>query len=148
MKVDHGGFDVCVSHEGLDRADIGAGFEQMRREGMAHRVAGGPLGDSRLPDRVREARAVLESLPRATKNPRPDTHRAHQAPNLTGRRNCGSHLQQPASPGKRRLQHRAPSATQPQSGGEVLVAMSEEPKDGFGLDKEQRLLAKRLGKEE
>jgi len=26
--------------------------------------------------------------------------------------------------------------------------MSEKPKDGFGLDKEQRLLAKRLGKEE
>ena len=26
--------------------------------------------------------------------------------------------------------------------------MSEEPRDGFGLDKEQRLLAKRLGKEE
>ena len=26
--------------------------------------------------------------------------------------------------------------------------MSEETKDGFGLDKEQRLLAKRLGKEE
>ncbi len=26
--------------------------------------------------------------------------------------------------------------------------MSEEPKDGFGLDKAQRLLAKRLGKEE
>ena len=43
---------------------------------------------------------------------------------------------------------RAPGAAQPQSGGEVLVAMSEETKDGFGLDKEQRLLAKRLGKEE
>ena len=26
--------------------------------------------------------------------------------------------------------------------------MSDESKDGFGLDKEQRLLAKRLGKEE
>ena len=26
--------------------------------------------------------------------------------------------------------------------------MSEEPKDGFGLDKAERLLAKRLGKEE
>ena len=26
--------------------------------------------------------------------------------------------------------------------------MSDETKDGFGLDKEQRLLAKRLGKEE
>jgi hypothetical protein len=26
--------------------------------------------------------------------------------------------------------------------------MSDEPKDGFGLDKQQRLLAKRLGKEE
>jgi hypothetical protein len=26
--------------------------------------------------------------------------------------------------------------------------MNDEPKDGFGLDKEQRLLAKRLGKEE
>ena len=26
--------------------------------------------------------------------------------------------------------------------------MSEEPKDGFGLNKEQRLLAKRLGKDE
>ena len=26
--------------------------------------------------------------------------------------------------------------------------MIDEPKDGFGLDKEQRLLAKRLGKEE
>jgi hypothetical protein len=26
--------------------------------------------------------------------------------------------------------------------------MSDEPKDGFGLDKAQRLLAKRLGKEE
>jgi len=34
------------------------------------------------------------------------------------------------------------------AGREVLVAMSEEIKDGFGLDKEQRLLAKRLGKEE
>ena len=29
-----------------------------------------------------------------------------------------------------------------------LVAMSEETKDGFGFDKAQRLLAKRLGKEE
>ena len=26
--------------------------------------------------------------------------------------------------------------------------MNDEPKDGFGLDKEQRLLAKRLGQEE
>lgn len=26
--------------------------------------------------------------------------------------------------------------------------MNEEPKDGFGLNKEQRLLARRLGKEE
>ena len=26
--------------------------------------------------------------------------------------------------------------------------MSEEPKDGFGLNKQERLLAKRLGKEE
>ena len=26
--------------------------------------------------------------------------------------------------------------------------MSEEPKDGFGLDKAERLLAKRMGKEE
>jgi hypothetical protein len=26
--------------------------------------------------------------------------------------------------------------------------MSEDPKDGFGFDKAQRLLAKRLGKEE
>ena len=26
--------------------------------------------------------------------------------------------------------------------------MNDEPKDGFGLDKEQRLLARRLGKEE
>ena len=26
--------------------------------------------------------------------------------------------------------------------------MSDEPKDGFGLDKAQRLLAKRMGKEE
>ncbi len=34
------------------------------------------------------------------------------------------------------------------AGREVLVAMSEDTKDGFGLDKEQRLLAKRLGKEE
>jgi len=34
------------------------------------------------------------------------------------------------------------------AGREVLVAMSEETKDGFGLNKEDRLLAKRLGKEE
>jgi hypothetical protein len=50
VKVDHGGFDTGMPHETLDGADIGAGFEQMRRERMAHRVAGGSLGDPRLPD--------------------------------------------------------------------------------------------------
>ena len=59
-----------------------------------------------------------------------------------------SDFQQPARTRQRRLQRSTPSAAQPQFGGEVLVAMSEETKDGFGLDKEQRLLAKRLGKEE
>jgi hypothetical protein len=50
VKVDHGGFDVCVSPKRLNHTDVGAGFEQMRRERMAHRVAGGSLGDPRLPD--------------------------------------------------------------------------------------------------
>jgi hypothetical protein len=58
VKVDHGGFDVCVPHEGPNRADIGAGFEQMRREGMSHRVAGGQLVLQRLSDVVLEMHAL------------------------------------------------------------------------------------------
>lgn len=40
MGVDHGGFDVFVSHEFLNGSDVSAGFEQVRSEGMAQRVSG------------------------------------------------------------------------------------------------------------
>ena len=50
VKVDHGGFDTGMPHETLDGADIGAGFEQMRRERMAHRVASGTFRNPGLAD--------------------------------------------------------------------------------------------------
>ena len=50
VKVDHGGFDTGMPHETLDGADIGAGFEQMCRERMAHRVASGAFRNPGLAD--------------------------------------------------------------------------------------------------
>jgi hypothetical protein len=50
VKVDHGGFDVCVSHKRLNHTDVGAGFEQMCRERMAHRVASGTFRNPGLAD--------------------------------------------------------------------------------------------------
>ena len=42
MSIDHCGFDIPVSEELLDRPDIVAGFEEVRGEGMAERVASRP----------------------------------------------------------------------------------------------------------
>ena len=54
MQVDHRCFDTGMSHEGLDCADVCAGFEQMSREGMAHRVTGGAFGNPGLADSIPE----------------------------------------------------------------------------------------------
>jgi hypothetical protein len=48
MGVDHGGFDIFVSEEFLDGADIVASFEQMGSEGVAEGVGGDPLWDAGL----------------------------------------------------------------------------------------------------
>lgn len=50
MGVDHGRFDVLMPEKFLDRAYIVAAFQQMCRKGMAKRVTGGALGQTRLPD--------------------------------------------------------------------------------------------------
>ena len=50
VGVDHGGLPVAVAEEFLDRADIVAGLEQVRREGVAERVARRALGDVGLAD--------------------------------------------------------------------------------------------------
>jgi hypothetical protein len=54
MEIDHGGFDVGVSQKRLDGADIGARLKEMRGKRMAHGVAGGPLGNGGLSDRLFE----------------------------------------------------------------------------------------------
>ena len=45
MGVDHGGFDIFVSEEFLDGADIVAVLEEMGGEGMAGGVATDVFGD-------------------------------------------------------------------------------------------------------
>jgi len=54
MQVDHRCFDTRMPHEALDGADVGAGFEEMRRERMAHRVASGAFGNPCLADCILE----------------------------------------------------------------------------------------------
>ena len=51
MEVDHGGVDIGVAEQVLDRADVGAGFEKMGRERVAHRVSCGALRDAGFADR-------------------------------------------------------------------------------------------------
>ena len=46
MGVDHGGADVAVTQELLNRADVVAVFQEMRREGVSQGVAAGGFGDS------------------------------------------------------------------------------------------------------
>lgn len=45
VRVDHRGADVLVAEQGLNGAEVGAGFEQVRREAVAERVTGGALVD-------------------------------------------------------------------------------------------------------
>ena len=47
MGVDHRRLEVLVIRELLDRADVVAVFQEVRGEGVAERVAGGPLRDAR-----------------------------------------------------------------------------------------------------
>ena len=54
VEVNHGGGDVGVAEEVLNGADFGAVLEQARREGMAHRVATGWLGNVGFADGVSE----------------------------------------------------------------------------------------------
>lgn len=49
VGVDHRCFYVAVAQQLLDGADVVAPDQQVRREGMAQRVAGDPLGQSGLP---------------------------------------------------------------------------------------------------
>ena len=44
VSVDHGRTDVRVSQKLLNRADVSAGLQQMRRKGVTKRVTGRPLG--------------------------------------------------------------------------------------------------------
>lgn len=53
MGIDHSRFDVLMPEEFLDGSDIVAAFQQMCRKGMAKRVTGGALDQTRLPDRPR-----------------------------------------------------------------------------------------------
>ena len=46
MGVDHRSCHIGVPEKFLDGADIGAGFEQVRGEGMAQRMAADGLGDA------------------------------------------------------------------------------------------------------
>ena len=43
VEVDHGGGDVRMTEEVLNRADIDTGFQEVGGEGMSEGVAGGPL---------------------------------------------------------------------------------------------------------
>ena len=46
MGVDHRGADVLVTEELLDRPDVVAGFQEVRREGVAERVGRDVFGNS------------------------------------------------------------------------------------------------------
>ena len=48
--MDHRGADIAVAEQLLYGADVGPVLEQMGGEGMAEGVAGGTLGEARLPD--------------------------------------------------------------------------------------------------
>src|SRR5664279_4944214 len=52
VRVDHRRADVLVAEQLLDGADAVAALEQMRREGVAQRVARGVLGDAGTPHGV------------------------------------------------------------------------------------------------
>ena len=52
MEVDHGDVDIGVSEQILGRADVGAGFDKVGRERMAHRMGGGALRDAGFADRL------------------------------------------------------------------------------------------------
>ena len=50
-----------MTEEGLEGADVGAGLEQMGREGVPQRMTGDPLGDASLDGRTRTARWITLS---------------------------------------------------------------------------------------
>jgi len=52
VGVNHGRFDILVAEKLLDRSDVIATLEQVNGEEMAEGVASGPLGQSRLQDRL------------------------------------------------------------------------------------------------
>lgn len=52
MSINHRRLDVAMAQEFLDRSDIITTFEQVSGEGVPERVAGGPLRQSSLCDRV------------------------------------------------------------------------------------------------
>ena len=52
MGVDHRRFDIRVTQQFLDRADIVSRFQQVRREGMPEGMAGRALANARSPDGV------------------------------------------------------------------------------------------------
>lgn len=61
VGVNHGGADVAVAEELLDRADVVAGLEQVRGEAVAESVAGGSFCEARGLHRVAE-RALEDRL--------------------------------------------------------------------------------------
>jgi hypothetical protein len=50
VGVDHRGIQVVVTEQLLNGADVAAIFQQMGGEGVAERVGGGPLGETRPAD--------------------------------------------------------------------------------------------------
>jgi hypothetical protein len=50
VRVDHGGAQVTVSEQFLDRANVVTVLEEMRREGVPEGVTRGSLGQARLED--------------------------------------------------------------------------------------------------
>jgi len=52
MSINHRRLDVAMAQEFLNRSDIITTFEQVSGEGVPERVAGGPLRQSSLRDRV------------------------------------------------------------------------------------------------
>ena len=67
MGVNHRGLDVAMARKFLHRADVIAAFEQMSRERVPERVAGGPLRQTRprnrLPHCVLDERLVRVMAP-------------------------------------------------------------------------------------
>ena len=52
VQIDHGGGDVGMTEKILNRSNVGAGFEQIGREGVTQGVGCDPLRDTGFTDRI------------------------------------------------------------------------------------------------